>query len=65
MTQSTNTPKRVLNQKDVLSLIGISKTTLWRMIASGKFPPPIKIGERLNGWRVEVFEQWLAAKGGV
>lgn len=64
VTQTTNTPtKRILNQQYILSSIGVSKTTLWRMINAGKFPAPIKIGERLNGWRVETFEGWLDAQG--
>jgi len=67
VTQHTNeTPKRViLNQATILASLGISKTTLWRMIGRGDFPKPIKLGERLNGWRVETFEQWLESKAGV
>ncbi len=64
ISNNTNTPtKRILNQRDILAAIGCSKTTLWRMISTGKFPAPIKVGERLNGWRVETFENWLTAKG--
>lgn len=63
-TQPTNAPtKRILNQRDILASLGVSKTTLWRMINAGTFPAPLKIGERLNGWKVETFEQWLTAKG--
>ena len=62
--QTTNTPaKRILNQRDILAALGVSKTTLWRMIKAGTFPQPLKIGERLNGWRVETFEGWLDARG--
>ena len=55
----------ILDQKTILASLGISKTTLWRMIGRGEFPQPIKIGERLNGWRVETFEQWLESKAKV
>ena len=64
ISHNTNTPaKRILNQRDILAALGCSKTTLWRMINAGTFPAPLKIGERLNGWRVETFEHWLEAKG--
>jgi prophage regulatory protein len=63
ISNHTNTPKRILNQRDILASLGVSKTTLWRMINAGTFPTPLKLGERLNGWKVETFEQWLTTKG--
>jgi predicted DNA-binding transcriptional regulator AlpA len=50
--------KLVYRQPDILTVLGISKTTLWRMIESNQFPKPFKLG-RLNGWKVETINEWL------
>lgn len=61
---TTNIQKQVMNLNDVLALLGISKSTLYRLIDAGMFPKPFKLGVRLNAWRVETIETWLMAKGG-
>jgi prophage regulatory protein len=59
---ATNTNKKVMNLNDVLATLGISKSTLYRLIGAGQFPKPFKLGERLNAWRVETIEAWLNAQ---
>jgi prophage regulatory protein len=54
--------KKVVNLQEILTMLGISKSTLYRSIASGNFPKPFKLGERLNAWRVETIEAWLNAQ---
>lgn len=61
---TTNTNKKVMNLNDVLATLGFSKSTLYRLIGAGQFPKPFKLGLRINAWRVETIEAWLAAKGG-
>lgn len=56
---SSNPIKKVMKLSDVLTALGISKSTLYRLIDAGKFPAPFKLGERLNAWRVETIEAWL------
>ena len=58
------TTKKVMNLNDVLATLGISKSTLYRLIDTGHFPKPFKLGLRLNAWRVETIETWLATQGG-
>lgn len=38
---------------EVLKLLGISRSTLYAGIKSGKYPPPVRIGKRVSAWRVE------------
>lgn len=61
---TTNIQKQVMNLNDVLAILGISKSTLYRLIDAGNFPKPFKLGVRLNAWRVETIETWLMTKGG-
>lgn len=37
----------------VLEVIPVSKSTWFRGIQAGKFPKPVKLGERASAWRVE------------
>ena len=48
MIQTTQTPK-LLNSNDVMARLGVSNTTLWRLIKSNTIPTPRKLG-RLNRW---------------
>ncbi len=40
-----------------------SAPTLWRMVKAGKFPAPMKLSERVTGWRVSEVRAWLLAQG--
>ena len=37
----------------VLAIIPVSKSTWWSGIKSGRYPKPVKLGERITAWRVE------------
>jgi predicted DNA-binding transcriptional regulator AlpA len=45
-------PTGFLRLPEVLALIPVGKSTLYAWIASGRFPPPVKLG-RCSAWRVE------------
>jgi prophage regulatory protein len=42
--------KRIIRTKEVLAKVPWSRTTLWRRVRDGSFPPPIRLGPNLNGW---------------
>jgi prophage regulatory protein len=35
------------------ALIPVSKSTWWAGVRAGRFPKPVKLGERITAWRVE------------
>lgn len=35
------------------AIIPVSKSTWWNGVKTGRFPQPIKLGERTTAWRVE------------
>ena len=37
----------------VLAFYGIKKTAFYNGIAAGRFPKPVKLGQRISVWRVE------------
>ena len=51
----------LVRQKDLqqLRVICFSAPTLWRMVAAGTFPKPIKISAQITAWRVCEVRDWL------
>ncbi|MGD9667833.1 MAG: helix-turn-helix transcriptional regulator [Hyphomicrobiaceae bacterium] len=43
---------RLVRLTQVLKLLGISKSSWYAGIKSGKYPPPIKLGPRTSRWRL-------------
>jgi prophage regulatory protein len=35
------------------AVIPVSKSTWWAGVRSGRYPKPVKLGERVTAWRVE------------
>ena len=55
----------ILRMAAVLQLTGLSRTTLWRRIRSGDFPPAVRLGgpeTRSVGWRAEEIKAWIASR---
>ena len=50
----TLSPGRLLRLKDVLQIIPISKSSFYQGIKTGKYPPPVKLGERTSAWRSDL-----------
>jgi len=53
---------RILRIRDLIEEIGVSKATLYRMVSTGSFPPPIRIAKRAVGWRREDVDRWLQSR---
>jgi prophage regulatory protein len=41
---------------------GISRSSIYRLIAKKQFPPPSKLSERISAWDEEEIDAWLAAR---
>ena len=52
-------PDPFLNLKEVLKIIPVSQSNWYAGVASGRFPPPVKIG-RLSFWPQSVIENYIA-----
>lgn len=60
--QSIPQEVRLIRQTEVLQRTSLSRTTLYRMIVSGRFPKPLRIGAKLNVWPEREIDAWLHAK---
>lgn len=50
---------KILRIKQVVERIGLSRTTVWRMVKRGQFPPPIALYGRNIGWRDATVTSWI------
>jgi len=56
-------PKGLLRERQVLELIPISRATLWRWVAGGRFPRPVKLGA-ITAWPADAVAAFIQdAKG--
>jgi prophage regulatory protein len=52
-------PDRILRLKSVLNRTGLSRSTLYRKIKEGTFPPQVKISINGTGWRESAINLWI------
>lgn len=51
---------RILRLNDVRKLIGLHKSTIYRLIKQKEFPAPIQLGPNSTGFLREEIEEWIA-----
>ena len=44
---------------DLLSIIPVSKATIWNWVKAGKFPQPTKISSRVTVWKKKQIHEFL------
>ena len=54
--------QKILRLPAVKALVGLGKTSLYRLISDGSFPAPIALGSRAVAWRESDIDAWLAAR---
>lgn len=50
--------------KQVAVKVGLGQSTLYRMIAEGRFPKPFEIVPGRNAWIESDIDEWLAERAG-
>ena len=53
------------NADSVVAPLPFSAPTLWRKVAAGTFPKPIKLSERVTCWKVSEVRAWMTAQAAV
>lgn len=51
--------EQLLTVKEVASMLGIGKSTVWELTRSGKIPKPIKISMKITRWRRSDFSHMI------
>jgi len=50
--------------KQMASRLDVSVSTIWRWVAAGKLPKPIKLSSRVTVWRADEVDAAIEAMGG-
>lgn len=53
-------PERIIRLKTVLNRTGLSRSTVYRKIAEGTFPPQVRISANGAGWHESELNRWIA-----
>ena len=53
---------RFVRMASVVRMTGLSRATIYRMIAEDRFPAQVRIGSRAVGWRWSDLEHWSQAR---
>ena len=48
----------LINLKQVCESIGLSRSTVYKRVSDGTFPPPLRVGLRSVRWEVKTIEDW-------
>ena len=65
-TNKANLPRPIspdegyMRLAEVLALFPVRPTAWWDGVAAGRYPRPVKIGPKINAWRVADIRQLLA-----
>jgi predicted DNA-binding transcriptional regulator AlpA len=54
-----NEPERIIRAKEVQSMAGLSRTTLWRLENKGEFPRRVSLGGNSVGWKLSEVKCWI------
>ena len=54
---------KILRRKQLEARLGLSRSTIYAMVAANELPPPIRLGTgRAVGWVEREIDQWLSAQ---
>lgn len=56
--------EKIIRLKTVLARTGLSRSTIYRMIANGSFPRQRRIGIQATGWYQSEVEDWISDPAG-
>ena len=53
---------RILKARQVAEEINVSVPQVYKLVSIGRFPGPIKLGERGSGWLRTEIDAWLQSR---
>jgi prophage regulatory protein len=59
MTHAIPQPDRILRLPEVAHVTGTSRSQIYRLVKAGKFPAPVKLGQRSSGWKFHEVQAWI------
>lgn len=57
-----NSPIQLYRLPAVISLVGLSRSSIYRLMDDGAFPVPVKLGQRAVAWRAADVHAWVESR---
>lgn|GEM_PF-1417799 len=54
--------RRLIKIREVEKMVGLKKSALYKYVASGDFPPQIRIGPRSVAWEKDAVDRWISQR---
>ena len=54
--------ERILRRPEVEGRTGLSRSTIYAMMAEDLFPKPVRLGKRAVGWTESAISEWLESR---
>jgi prophage regulatory protein len=45
--------------RDVMRITALSRSTVYRRVAEGRFPAPVNLGGRASAWQRAALQEWI------
>lgn len=62
MPYAPATSLRAIRLPEVINLTGLSRSQIYRLEATGRFPPRIALSERTTAWLAHEVSAWVAER---
>lgn len=57
--KQVETTERILKAREIHTMTGLSRTTIWRLENKGEFPFRVSLGGNRVGWRLSEIKHWM------
>lgn len=58
-TNSSKAPPAFYRLRDVMRITALSRSTVYRRVAEGRFPNPVHLGGRASAWSSAELQAWI------
>lgn len=60
--RNTRRVTRLIRLPEVMSRVGLGRSTIYRWMSEGKFPKPVQLGGHAVAWAGDEVDEWIASK---
>ena len=53
---------RLLRRRQVEEITGLSRSSIYRLMRNGEFPPPVRIGTSAVRWKASHITKWVESR---
>lgn len=59
MSDSSESPERLIKLDEVIRRVGLGRSMIYRLISEGKFPAPYKLSPGASRWSEQSVSAWI------